>query len=219
MNYLVFLIISVYATHITLANDNMGVYATHITLTKDNMIAITGEITKSTSVKFINNMRTINNTTYIYINSPGGSVMDGHHIINYMNMLKSKNITLICYADMAASMAFVILQACNERLGSPASILMQHQMSLRTNMNLYNLNNYVKMVQDINIYLDKFQAERIGMNYNDFVNKITSDWWISGVTAIDEKILDNYATIECDMELYEDKSCPLLGGVIDIFDN
>ena len=207
MNYLVFCLIT-FTT------------ATHITLTKDNMIAITGEITKSTAVKFINNMRTVNNNTYIYINSPGGSVMDGHHIVNYMTMLKSKNITLTCYADMAVSMAFVILQACDNRLGSPASILMQHQMSLRTNMNLFNLNNYVKMVQDINIYLDKFQAERIGMNYSDFVNKITSDWWISGITAIDERILDNYATIECDMALYEDKSCPLLGEtMVDILDN
>ena len=72
---------------------------------------------------------------------------------------------------------------------------------------------------EFNIYLDKYQAERIGMNYNDFVNKITSDWWISGVTAINDNILDNYAFIECDMALYEDKSCPLLGGTINIFDN
>ena len=206
MNYLVLFLITITS-------------GTHIVLTKNNHIAITGEITKSTAINFINNMKTVTDNVYIYINSPGGSVIDGHHIVNYMTMLQSKNITLTCYADMAASMAFVILQACDNRLGSTSSILMQHQMSLRMNMNLFNLNNYLKMIQDINIYLDKFQAKRIGMNYNDFVNKITSDWWISGVTAVDEKILDGYAMIECDMALYEDKSCPLLGGTINIFDN
>lgn len=195
------------------------VSGTHIILTKDNHISITGEITKLTAVNFVNDIRTINTAVYIYINSPGGSVIDGHYIINYMNMLKQKNISLTCYADTAASMAFVILQACNERLGSPASVLMQHQMSLGVNMNLYNLNNYVKMVQDISIYLDKFQAKRIGMSYVDFINKITSDWWISGVTAINDNILDDYATIECDVTLYKNKSCPLLRGTINVFDS
>jgi len=194
------------------------VNATNIVLTKDNHIAIVGEINKKTAIDFVKNINNVKtDNLYIYINSPGGSVMDGHHIITYMNNIKAKNRTIItCYADMAASMGFVILQACDVRLGSPSSILMQHQMSVGIKMNLHNLNNYIKMVQDINIYLDKMQAKRIGMDYYEFINKVNNDWWISGVSAINEKVLDEYAFIECDNEL--DK-CPLLGGTINVFDD
>jgi ATP-dependent protease ClpP protease subunit len=190
------------------------VNATNIVLTNDNHIAIIGEINKSTAIDFVKNINNVKtDNLYIYINSPGGSVLDGHHIITYMNNMKSKNKTITCYADMAASMGFVILQACDVRLGSPSSILMQHQMSVNINMNLYNLNNYIKMVQDINIYLDKMQAERIGMDYYEFINKVNNDWWVSGVSAIKDNVLDDYALIECDANI----KCPLLGGTIDVF--
>ncbi len=191
--------------------------ATSIVLTKDNHIAIVGDINKMTAINFVKNINNVkSDNIYIYINTPGGSVMDGHNIITYMNNMKEKNRTLTCYADMAASMGFVILQACDVRLGSPSSILMQHQMSVGIKMNLHNLNNYIKMVQDINIYLDKMQAERIGMDYFEFVHKVNNDWWVSGVSAIKEKVLDDYAFIECDKDLND---CPLLSGAIDVFDN
>jgi len=174
-----------------------------ITLNKTNHIVIQGPITGISSNKFIIDTSNFNGTElFIYINSPGGSVIEGLMIIEQIKTLQEENITIYCIADYTASMAFVILQFCSHRYAIQSSIIMQHQMSLKLDGNLFELNSYLKMIKDINIRIDMIQSKRINISYVDFVNKVSVDWWISGISAVEENIVDKIIMIKCHKDLY-----------------
>lgn len=63
----------------------------------------------------------------IIISSPGGEVIVGSLIIDYMEHLKLGGTKFRCVVrDVAASMAFQILLHCNERYATPHSFLLWH---------------------------------------------------------------------------------------------
>jgi ATP-dependent protease ClpP protease subunit len=174
-----------------------------ITLNQTNHIIIQGQINSVSTNKFIIDTISFNESElFIYINSPGGSVIEGLMIIDHIKTLQNDNITISCIADYSASMAFVILQFCSNRYALYSSIIMQHQMSLKLGGNLFELNSYLKMIKDINIFIDTKQSQRINTTYNEFVNKVSIDWWISGITAVEEKIVDMIIMIKCSKYLY-----------------
>ena len=175
-----------------------------ITMDNDNMITIRGTINSMTSNKFILDTSDKNNNKelFIYINSPGGSVMEGFYMVEHIKFLQEQNITISCIADFAASMAFVLLQFCNNRYAFSSSILMQHSMSLQLKGTLPGVESYMKMLRDINIYFDMYQSERINVSYDDFIKKTTSDWWISGLTAKMDKVIDKIIIAKCHISLH-----------------
>jgi ATP-dependent protease ClpP protease subunit len=139
------------------------VSATTIQLKENNHISIKGTIDSQSLNKFIIDSSKLSedvDNIYIYIHSGGGSVIDGMKIIDHMNVLKD-TYDVHCISDYSASMAFVILQFCQNRHTMMSSLLMQHQMSLGVKNNLFNMNNYLDMINNMNIYIDKVQAERI----------------------------------------------------------
>ena len=139
-------------------------------------------------INFMDIGETQNNIT-IFINSPGGSVMDGMEIIDHIKMLQDNNVQVNCIADYSASMAFIILQSCTNRYALFSSIIMQHQMSLGSKGNLYNTQNYLNFIGDVDQQLDVLQADKIGICVNDFRNLIENDWWLTGNTALKEMLI------------------------------
>jgi len=173
-----------------------------IELNNTNFITIRGQINEDTTNQFfidINKVKTDDDIN-IFINSPGGSVMEGLKIVNYIEML-NEDYNVNCITDFSASMAFVILQSCKNRYAMSSSIMMQHQMSLSTGGNLFNIHSYLNMIDDMNVNIDKKQAERIGLEYNDFVNKITNDWWIYGEKGKEYNIVDDIVNIKCNKDI------------------
>tara|TARA_A100001015_G_scaffold120828_1_gene133949 strand:- start:2541 stop:3353 length:813 start_codon:yes stop_codon:yes gene_type:complete len=169
-----------------------------INLNENNLVSIRGPIDSDSTNKFFQDIMKLNKEPEIniFINSPGGSVMEGLKIVNYIEMLNEET-TVNCIADFAASMAFIITQSCKNRYAMKSSILMQHQMSLINRGNLFNLNNYMEMINDMNVDLDKSQAKRINISYDDFKEKITNDWWIYGHRTKELNIVDEIINIRC----------------------
>ena len=101
----------------------------HITLNNTNNILIKGPIDQELTTEFIYEFSKISNkmknNTYIYLDTPGGSVEEGMKIVTLV-----KDYNLSCIAERAYSMGFIIFQACRERLILKHSSLMQHQISL-----------------------------------------------------------------------------------------
>jgi ATP-dependent protease ClpP protease subunit len=65
------------------------------------------------------------------ISSPGGEVIAGSLIIDYMEQLKFSGVRFRCVVrDVAASMAFQILLHCNERHATPHSYLLWHPVRI-----------------------------------------------------------------------------------------
>ena len=175
-----------------------------VELNSRNMITIRGPIQHESVSDFINKISTIDSKEiYIYISSPGGSVMEGMKIVDIINSLEKSGRQVNCISDFSASMAFIILQSCPRRLATFSSVLMQHQMSLGLEGNIENINTYLDFIRKIDIELNKLQAEKIGMPEDQFKRKIENDWWIHGPDAKKNSVVDDIVLVKCHPELYD----------------
>ena len=176
-----------------------------ITLKKNNFISIDDKINDENVALWSKQINKLNsNPIYIYIDSPGGSVVAGLQFINNMDWLIGQGKSINCIAKSAYSMAFIILQHCNNRYVIKSSILMQHQMSLSgINGPLNNLGNYIEMIKSISDSLDSSMSARLNLTLNDYRNKISNDWWVYGQSAISAKMADSMVIVGCEQELYE----------------
>jgi ATP-dependent Clp protease protease subunit len=169
-----------------------------------NLITIRGPIQGSSSTNWITAMNDRDpdvDTMYIYLSSPGGSVLEGNKLIDQIKTLEMSGVSVICIADFAASMAFVILQSCPQRYALSSSILMQHQMSIGLKGPLENVDNYLDFIHLIDNNLDKMQADRMNMTEVDFRNKVLNDWWIPGHMAKEYNAVDDLVMVKCSKEL------------------
>lgn len=173
-----------------------------IQLNRQNLITLRGEINDELTSELVRKLNKFtNNQLYLYITSPGGSVISGMQIIDQLKSLSERNIKLVCIGDFAASMAFAIFQSCPVRYITSSSILMQHQMSLNLNGNLQMVNNYLDFIKQIDDDLEEFQAAKLQMDKNEFKHKVMNDWWLSGNNIVKNKAADSMVLVSCDPEL------------------
>jgi ATP-dependent protease ClpP protease subunit len=168
---------------------------TYILFNDTNNVVIRGSITESVADDFLYQIL-LRKPEYVYINSPGGSVAAGNRMVSAI-----LNSNLTCIADKAYSMAFVILQACQNRYITSTATVMQHQMSLGLRGNLANINSYLEMVNSAESFLLDMQAKRIGLSAEKFARLTESDWWLFGETIIEHNVADKVVTLECTPDL------------------
>ena len=155
-----------------------------VELNNRNMITIRGPIQhESVSDFMLKSSKIDSDNIFIYISSPGGSVMEGMKIVDIIKSLEKSGKNISCISDFSASMAFIILQSCPRRLATFSSILMQHQMSLGIDGNIENINTYLEFIKQIDVELNRLQANRIGISEEVFKRRIENDWWIHGPAA------------------------------------
>jgi hypothetical protein len=82
---------------------------------------------------------------------------------------------------------------------------MQHQMSLRIKGALYNLNNYMNFIKQIDEDLDIMQSDKLKLDLQDFQTKITNDWWLNGKHIVKNNAADQLVSVYCDSELVDIK--------------
>jgi ATP-dependent protease ClpP protease subunit len=171
-----------------------------IVLDNKNTYLMLSEITTETASSFIRELEASKSKDlYIYIKSPGGSVLDGIRIIAAIQG-SSKNIT--CIADIAISMATAIFQACPTRVVTLSSIIMQHQASFGiSHMQVENLKSYYKFSLDVITFIQQIQAERQHMSLEDFQEITDHDWWLFGVNAFKTNSADYLGNITCSQDL------------------
>lgn len=171
-----------------------------ILLTKDNMVLLKDSIDNKTISNTIMRIMTIKSKrVYLYIFSPGGSVLSGNRLINY---LKTTDKDVYCIADFAASMAFSIMQHCKKRFVTTNSIMMQHEASLSLAHNSRTkLISFARMLLKVINRLEIDTAKQMGISIKKYKYEISKDWWMYGIDAIKEKAADNIANITCSNEL------------------
>ena len=177
-------------------------YSKLVEVNSRNLVTIRGPIQSDTVTDFIHKTSNIDSDEiFIYISSPGGSVMEGLKIVDVIKSLEKSGLKINCISDFSASMAFIILQACPNRMATYSSVLMQHQMSLALKGNIENIDNYLKFIRDIDNDLDKLQSDKIGISKEEFKKKITNDWWINGPNAKRNSVVDELVLVSCHKEL------------------
>ncbi len=198
-----------------------GVFSNElIELNSRNMITIRGPIKHESVSDFMNKAGKIDSKNiYIYISSPGGSVMEGMKIVDLIRSLEKSGRSVSCISDFSASMAFIILQSCQRRLATFSSVLMQHQMSLGLEGNIENVNTYLSFIRKIDEELNKLQANKIGMPEDVFKDKIENDWWIHGPEAKKNSVVDDIVLVKCHPELngkYETLNVSTMFGPVEL---
>lgn len=167
-------------------------------LNTTNNIILRGEINYQSASKFIYdlNMQPNKNNTIVYLNTPGGSVVDGMKIV-----AEIKKYNLSCIADTAYSMGFIIFQSCNNRYIVPSGTLMQHQMAFGISDQKNRVENYIVFINQMEDEIIEAQASRINMTQDAFRAKITDDWWLYGENAVKENCADEVINVECSRTL------------------
>lgn len=122
----------------------------------------------------------------IVFNSPGGDVLDGLALYDHLFWLRSQghHITTIALG-MAASMGGVLLQAGNERIISPNSWILIHEVSTGVRGKISEVEDDVKLTErlqkqilDILSSRAKFSRKQIQTRWK------RRDWWLDAKEAI-----------------------------------
>jgi len=173
-----------------------------IELTENNFVAIRGQIDESSASRFIADvMKLKSNTIYVYLTTPGGSVMSGMSIIQTINTLQASGKEFVCIADRVASMGFVILQACAKRHAMEHSIVMQHQVSLGIEGPYEQVKSYLKLIDTIDKKMNKKQAQKMGLTPEEFYKNVQHDWWLHGEDIVESGAADTLVNVVCNFDV------------------
>jgi len=176
-----------------------------VTLTGNNFVSLIGPVSRNSVDDLIKSFNSKSILEYIqeegkitlYINSPGGSVFAGNHLVQYIKTLQSQNISVDCVGQNFMSMGFVIMQSCSKRYAMFDSIGMQHQMSLGMKGNLENFKTHFNLIERVNNMLIDMEIKKIGISRADYLENILSDWWSYGIENVENNIVDELINVKC----------------------
>lgn len=159
-----------------------------IRLNTTNHLIIRGPITDEVAATFVYaSQLKFMKIQYVYIDSPGGSVTAGEHMVEEI-----RHRNYVCIVDKAYSMAFVILQACHTRVIRPSGSLMQHQIFVSgIQGELGKVQSTLRHIEAMRKRLDKMQATRIGLTESEFSKHTTNEWWLDASEALEHKCVDD----------------------------
>jgi ATP-dependent Clp protease protease subunit len=174
----------------------------NIVLTETNHASLVGEVNRGSVDKAILQLRSLDSskTRYLYINSPGGEVVNGLRLINYLRSAEGKGIT--CIASMAMSMGFVSLQSCEKRLVIDNAMLMSHGIASGMQGYVKQIESELRFAKGLEMLLQIIESRRIGITIEELHKRQNAEWWIIGSTeAIKVNAADDVTDVSCDKEL------------------
>jgi len=172
-----------------------------VKLEENNFVALRGPIDEESSSEFITNIMNIkSNKIYIYLITPGGSIVSGNNIIQTIDTLSTTGKKIICIADHAYSMGFVIFQSCPVRYVMEHSIIMQHQVSLSLSGPIEQARNHFKLVERIEKKSNERQSKRLNITLSEFHDLTQHDLWLYGDEIITKKAADEMVNVLCNFD-------------------
>jgi ATP-dependent Clp endopeptidase proteolytic subunit ClpP len=123
----------------------------------------------------------------IVLNSPGGSVIAGLALLDYINKLRADghHITVVVLG-MAASMGGILLQAGDKRvIGKYAQVLI-HEVAAGTSGKLWAMDDSITYFKSLWLQLSEILAERSNLTVAQVRSKaLRKDWWLTSKEAIE----------------------------------
>lgn len=190
----------------------------HIVLTKTNFVAMDFEVTPATVDFVINKLESLDKSKprYLYLRSPGGEVIAGTRLVEYLKSANGKGVVAI--TQFAASMAFVTLQASETRLVTETGVLMSHGISGGVQGNIQEIEKQIDFMRKLENMLLDILAKRLGLTREELRAKHNPEWWIVGANeAVKANAVDGVASVTCSKEVKASKLIVLViqseGGV------
>jgi len=169
-------------------------YDLYSRMLEDRIVFISGEVgasmeTIAAEIMYLDSLDK-EKPIFLYINSPGGSVVDGEVLLNVMDAC-SAPIYTIC-TGMAASMGAVIFSngTKGHRYMMPMSDIMMHQVSSGTEGNIQDQRIELQYTEALNERLMRKLAKNCGKTYQQILKDTTRDCWLSPEEAVEYGIAD-----------------------------
>lgn len=126
-----------------------------------------------------------NSTVYILINSPGGSVASGATVLDAMILAKQRGVTFKCLVGvLATSMAFIILNECDERYTLTGSRLMFHPISTEASGRVRELVVAKQAIVEYENRIMKQLQKNLGFSWEKFYNNYVAETvWTGTILA------------------------------------
>lgn len=132
----------------------------------------------------------------MYINSPGGSVVDGLGLVDTMDYI-SCDISTLC-VGLAASMGSVLLSngAKGKRFVLPHSRVMIHQVSSGAQGVLKDLEIELEQTRRCKQDIYRILSDNTGKPFEEIERDCDRNYWLIGKEAVDYGIVDKMLTKE-----------------------
>ena len=125
---------------------------------------------------------------YFDINSPGGCVYDGLAIYDFIREInmKGKHTIIAKLNGSVASMASVVMLACNERIAGKNTSFLIHSISSTEYGKLMDLVDSVKEIERLTNILHKIYIENTNLTEDvlEDIDKLKKDRWIDPTEAL-----------------------------------
>jgi ATP-dependent Clp protease protease subunit len=199
--FLVALVVGVFQAFNVAASNGAPDKVYKVELSTKNHVAIRDEVNDATVNKALQGITNSdpNKPFYLFLESPGGSVFAGRRLVNY---LQTTDRQIICVANTAISMAFVILEACPVRLMTNHGVLMSHQIASGAKGSLSEMKAALMLTQKLADLYDGMIAYRMGLTLEAYRAKLNPEFWMIGIKdGIDNKAVDAEVRVTCTREL------------------
>ena len=171
-------------------------YDIYSRLLKERIIFLNGEINSNVANIVVAQLLHLqaedpNADITMYINSPGGSVMDGLAIYDTMNFI-SCDVSTIC-VGCCASMASVILSSGTKgkRFALKNSEILIHQASAGTSGTVADMTIDLQHAIKMNEKIKSILSKNTGQSVEKISNDINRDYWLSSNEALQYGLVDN----------------------------
>lgn len=182
-------------------------FAKDITLNSENTVSLFGPVDRSSIGEVMHELNRLSqigkkeDPIYLVLYTPGGSVMAGLELINYMNTLRRPVHSV---AIFAASMGFHILENSPIRYVTKYATVMSHRAAGGFEGDIpqqvtSRLNRVIQLV-------DKMDEQVVSRTKGKFTKKsyqelIRDEYWVIGDNAIKDGFADQVASLRCDDSL------------------
>lgn len=148
---------------------------------------------------------------YIYLNSPGGSVVAGLRFIDYAKHIKNLHTITSFSASMAAA---IVQQLPGKRYVMDSGIFMFHRAKGRVSGQFGEgeLEARLRLWKYIVAESEKKQAKRIGISHKEYKKRVKDEWWQYASESIRSNVADEIAQVKCSRELSKRKTTTTVRG-------
>ena len=173
------------STAATVKKDFLDIISKDLSTFNDNyteLCSINKEIaeTSANTVKFP--------PIYFDINSPGGCVSDGLAIYDFIREInmKGKHTIIAKLNGSVASMATIVMLACNERIAGKNTSFLIHSISSIEYGKLMDLVDSVKEIERLTNIVHKIYIENTNLTEDvlEDIDKLKKDRWIDPTEAL-----------------------------------
>jgi ATP-dependent Clp protease protease subunit len=178
-----------------------------IFLTDQNTVSLRGPVTRESvgevmrEVTKLSQLGREEDPIFLILNTPGGSVMAGLDLIEYINTLRRPVHSV---ANYAASMGFHILQSSPRRYVTRFATIMSHRASGGFQGDIpHQISNRLKHVIDLVDKMDEQVISRTNGKYDkkSYMELIRDEYYAVGSNAITDGFADEVVNLKCSEEL------------------